>query len=321
MSSIKTFQKISELLNITSDKAEKFYQKSKLAKEFSNTEESDEWFDKRLKKQIIFLSSSDYEESCLTSLKALSNFAGTDFGSSRQRDFNQKWADTTRGYLGEKAFQKFIFDKAKIKSELAHKKGQLSEFINTDIAKIKKPKEKSYKEPKKNIGIKTTKFNGMWLDIPGRQFQRSDYHILVKVFLKTNHIFSFFKKISVFKDKLLKRAVQEGYFETKEADHFFNTIPDLDKIPAYIVGFVQSANFQSNDYEYKGIRGPKHYTICAWKGRYKKDFLDDIKQKENVKEDVKFAGINKFSHDDAYIFNTGNLSWRDSDWKRLFRSL
>ena len=88
MSSIKTFQKISELLNITSDKAEKFYQKSKLAKEFSNTEESDEWFDKRLKKQIIFLSSSDYEESCLTSLKALSNFAGTDFGSSRQRDFN-----------------------------------------------------------------------------------------------------------------------------------------------------------------------------------------------------------------------------------------
>ena len=163
MSKVKVVQQISKLLKIDVDRAKKFYKKSNSAGEFSNIEESDEGFDKQLKKRVTFLSSSDYEESCLTSLKALNNFAETDFGSSRQRDFNQKWADTTRGYLGEKAFQKFIFDKAKIKSELAHKKGQLSDFIYTDIAKIKKPEEKSYREPKKTISIKTTKFNGMWL--------------------------------------------------------------------------------------------------------------------------------------------------------------
>ncbi len=221
MSNIKMVQQISELLNISLDKAQKFYEKSNSSGEFSNTEESEEWFDKRFKKRLVFLSAGDYEESCLTSLKALSNFAETDFGSSRQRDFNQKWADTTRGYLGEKAFQNFLFDKTKIRSKLAHKKGPLSDFIDTDIAKVKKLKEKFYREPKKTIGVKTTKFNGMWLDIPGTQFQHSDYHILVKLILETNHIFSFFKTISVFKDKLLRRAVEKGYFEKKRSGSFF----------------------------------------------------------------------------------------------------
>ncbi len=107
----------------------------------------------------------------------------------------------------------------------------------------------------------------------------------------------------------------------KEADHFFATIPDLNRIPAYIVGFVHSENVNSDNYEYDGKRGRKHYTIKSWKGRYKKRFLNDIKQKECIEGDIKFEGINKFSHDDAYIFSTGHLKWRSSDWRALFNSL
>ena len=206
----------------------------------------------------------------------------------------------------------------KIQSTLKHKEGDLDKFINMDIHEVKLKEEKAFRIPKKTIGIKTTNFNGMWLDIPGKQFHRSDYHILVKLFLEKDHMFSFFKEISVFKDKLLKRAVDKGYFTKQTADNFFNTIPNLNMIPAYITGFVKSANY---DHKYKGKKGRKHYTITSWKGQYKRSFLEQIKKKESIEGDIKFAGINKFSHDDAYIFNTGNLKWSEVDWFSVIKSL
>ena len=95
-------------------------------------------------------------------------------------------------------------------------------------------------------------------------------------------------------------------FKKHEADNFFDAIPNLDAIPAYITGFVKSDKFQSN-HEYKGKKGRKHYTITSWKGKYKRSSLERIKERESIEGDIKFQGINKFSHDDAYIFNTGNL--------------
>ena len=321
MSDINTVKQISDLLNMTELTAEKFYKKSYIAKEFLTDKESGEWFNNRLKSKTVFLTVSDYESACLSALRALKNFAETDFGSSRQRDFNQTWADTTRGYLGEKAFQKFLSKKSGIESKLEHKKGHRNEFIHTDIYKIKKQGEQRFREPNKTIGIKTTKFNGMWLDIPGSQFQHSDCHVLVKLHLEINHIFSFFKGISVFKDKLLSRAVEKGYFNHQEACAFFSEIPDLKQIPAYIAGFVNSKEFRSEKYEYTGKKGHKHYTIESWKGKYERRFLQNIRERECVKEDIKFRGINKFSHDSAYIFNTGSLKWSDSDWQIFFNSL
>lgn len=313
-------KKISNILNLNEKNSETFYKKSLLSGEFSNESSFEDWIENRLKKNVIFLNKSDYEEMCLNSLKSLRNFAETDFGSSRQRDFNQKWADTTRGYLGEKAFQKFLLKRFEIKSKLKHKKGELSDFIHTDIHAIKRKGEKKLQSLRKTISIKTTKLNGMWLDIPGAQFHHSDYHVLIKLILEQNHMFSFFKEISIFKDKLLRRAVEKGYFKKHEADNFFNTIPSLDKIPAYITGFVKSQNFKSN-YKYKGKKGHIHYTITSWRGKYKHSFLTRIKDKESITGNVNFQGINKFSHDDAYIFNTGNLNWSDSDWKTLIKSL
>ena len=313
-------KKISDLLKLSENNSRIFYEKSFIAGEFLNESDFDDWFENRLKRNIIFLSKSDYEEMCLNSLKALRNFAETDFGSSRQRDFNQKWADTTRGYLGEKALQKFL-EKFKISVKLQHKAGELNDFIGTDIHEIKKPGENRLRTPKKTIGIKTTKLNGMWLDIPGAQFHHSDYHILIKLMLEKDHIFSFFKEISIFKDKLLKRAVEKGYFKKNEADEFFNTIPNLEKIPAYITGFVKSSDFKSDHYFYAGKKGRKHYTIQSWRGRYKSSFLQKIKEKESIEGDIKFQGIGEFSHDDAYIFNTGSLNFSSDGWNTFTDSL
>ena len=314
-------EKISNLLDTTKEISEKVYKASFDSREFVTEDECEDWFHNRFKESVIFLDKSDYEKMCLTSLKALKNFPGTDFGSSRQRDFNQKWADTTRGYLGERAFQKLIEKKFKIKSKLKHTPGKREDYDKTDIDKIKKKEDIQFRTPKKTIGIKTIKFNGMWLDIPGMQFKHYDYQVLVKLILEVNHIFSFFKEISVFKDKLLKRAIEKGYFKKQEAEAFFSEIPSLKEIPAYITGFVESKQFQSNKYEYKGKKGSKHYTITSWKGEYKKDFLNEVKKKYNVTGDIQFQGIKEFSHQSAYIFNAGSLSWKKYDWKKFVNSL
>ncbi len=161
----------------------------------------------------------------------------------------------------------------------------------------------------------------MWLDIPGQHFRHYDYQVLVKLILEVNHIFSFFKEISIFKDKLLKRAVEKGYFEKHEADRFFSEIPNLKEIPAYVAGFVRSESFQDEEYKYRGKKGPKHYTVVSWEGKYKSHFLEKIKKEHNVKGRVEFQGIKRFSHGDAFVFNTGNLAWSQADWDSVIKSL
>ena len=314
---------ISNLLNTKKEISERLYTSSFKSGEFSTPDECGKWLKNRLKENTIFLDKSDYEEMCLNALKVLNNFPGTDFGSSRQRDFNQKWADTTRGYLGEKAFQKFLLQKFKINSKLKHTSGERKDYDGTDIDQIKKKGEENFRQPQKNIGVKTTKFNGIWLDIPGQQFEHYEYHVLIKLILEINHIFSFFKEISIFKDKLLKRAIEKGYFTNREAESFFSEIPSLTRIPAYIAGFVESREFLLNrsEYEYTGKKGIKHYTIISWKGKYKQSFLSDIKNRYNIEGEVKFQSIGKFSHQDAYIFNTNSLRWSNTDWKSLVDSL
>ena len=308
-------EKISDILGSNILDSEKFYKKSLVSGEFSNEKESFNWIKNRLENNTVFLTVADYEEVCLNALKSLKNFAGTDFGSTRQRDFNQKWADTTRGYLGERAFQKFLLKKFGMESQLKHTEGELKDFVHTDIYEVKEKGEQKFRKPKKTIGIKTTSLNGMWLDIPGTQFHHSDCHILVQLLLEKNHMFSFFKEISIFKDKLLKRAIEKGWFNKDEAGAFFDNIPNLKQIPAYIAGFILTKNFKSNKYKYKGKKGIKHYTITSWSGRYNRSFLEDIKKQKDIKGDIKFQGINRFSHDSAYIFNTGNLRWKESDWQ------
>ena len=321
MSDKNYIKQISDLLGLNAAGSEKFYKKSCVSGEFSTEGEIADWIENRLKSNTVFLTVADYEEICLNALKSLKNFAETDFGSTRQRDFNQKWADTTRGYLGERAFQKFLLKKFNMESRLKHTVGELRDFIHTDIYEIKGKGERKFRQPKKTIGIKTTSLNGMWLDIPGTQFHHSDCHILVQLMLEKNHMFSFFKEISVFKDKLLKRAVEKGWFNKAEAGAFFNNIPDLREIPAYITGFALTKNFQSDQYKYKGKKGIKHYTITSWEGKYSHSFLEKIKKQNGIEGDIKFKGINKFSHDSAYIFNTGNLNWRAPDWREFINAL
>ncbi|MCY4523403.1 MAG: hypothetical protein OXB84_01560, partial [Halobacteriovoraceae bacterium] len=209
-------------------------EKSLITGEVSSEEDIDRWLTKRFLPNLIFIEPSDYAQMCFNSLKVIKKIAPTDYGSSRQRDFGQLWADLIRGYLGEFAFAKFAkknYDKI---INLGHEKGSLKDYLSSDISSI--TVDGIQRKANLSVSIKTTKFNGIWLDIPGDQFSHSDIYILVKIAIDRSHLFSFFKEISVFGDKILKYGLDIGILTEKETKEIYNEIPNFNNIPAYITG-------------------------------------------------------------------------------------
>jgi hypothetical protein len=222
----------------------------------------------------------------------------------------------TRGYLAEYALILFLQKNWNIQAELGHEIGELQDYLPSDIHKIKIDNE-PLRDPKIKIGIKGTKWNGIWFDIPGAQFNHSDIHILVKVGTNRDHLFAYFKHISVFKDKVLKRGIELGALNQVEADLLFDNLPLFQPIPAYISGFALK-NSEYNELSYSGKKGRKNYNIETWCGEIKSGDLQRIKELENITiaGKVKFEGIGQFAHDNGYLFNVGNLLWKRDDWEK-----
>ena len=310
---------IKEKLNITTDDAERIIEKSSSGGEITDTFGLSDWLNKRFLPNLVFIDETGYSRMCVDALKILSRTAPTDFGSSRQRDLGQLWADMTRGYLGEYAFLLFLKERWGVKANLGHEVGTLQEYLPMDIHQIRESSEK-YRKPKIKISVKTTKWNGIWLDIPGDQFNHSDIHVLVKVGAGRDHLFAFFKEISVFKDKVLKRGEDVGALSSVEAEDLYNNLPSFKPIPAYICGFVRKDAAYKN-MPYTGTKKIKHYTITSWNGPINPGDLERIKKDKGVPGLVKFEGIGDFAHDKGYLFNTGSLLWEDNDWKQVCQCL
>jgi len=144
----------------------KFVEKAFQATMFSTTSENDigEWYENNFKPNLFLLDEQEYTEATIQSLRIQFLIAGTDFGSSRQRDMGQKWSDTIRGYLGELGVRQVLKRKFNLDISLGHEPGELDDFLPTDIHKVKKLGDTEFRDPKINVSIKTTKSNGIWLD-------------------------------------------------------------------------------------------------------------------------------------------------------------
>jgi hypothetical protein len=221
----------------------------------------------------------------------------------------------TRGYLGEYAVKLFLSKNFYIETELGHEQGELRDFLPTDIHRIKK-NNGNWGSPRINLSIKTTKWNGIWFDIPGDQFNHSDIHIFVKIGVGRDHLFAFFKKISVFKDKILKKGKDIGLLSEQEADNLFDSLPSFSSVPAYICGFVEK-DTPFEELPYGGKRGRINYNITSWNGQRCPGDTEKIKTREHVSGSVKFEGIGDFAHESGYLFNTGNLKFSAEDWKKV----
>ena len=132
----------------------------------------------------------------------------------------------------------------------------------------------------------------------------------MKVGVGRDHLFAFFKHISVFKDKIFPEGIKKGELTDKEANKLFKDLPSFSPIPAYIAGFaLRKAKYKN--LPYGGKMGRKHFTIHSWKGAMLPEDLEEIERREKLSKggQVKFKNIGKFSHDKGYLFNTGSLLW------------
>jgi hypothetical protein len=308
---IEAVQKvICENLNISEIEALKILEKAKAGQEFIDDSDVEEWLEERFLPNIVLIDENGYEKMCIEALKK----SATDYGSSRQRDFGQLWGDMTRGYLAEYAFVLFLEKVWGIKADLGHESGNLKDYLPCDIHTIQKTGE-IIRKPNLNIGIKGTKWNGIWLDIPNNQFNHSDIHILVKVGVSRDHLFAYFRHISVFKDKILKKGIEIGCLDQTSANILFDDLPSFKPIVAYISGFaMKDKEYKSLDYS--GKKGRKNFTIKSWNGQYKETDLAEIKKLENINGKVEFEGIGTFSHNQSFLFNVGNLLWKKEDWEK-----
>lgn len=319
MTQEEVIQKISSHLSTDAKEAEMILDKAIIGGETTD-DDLESWLNNRFIPNLVFIDEDGYARMCIDALKIVGTTAASDYGSSRQRDLGQLWADMTRGYLGELAFKIFLKQNG-IDIELGHEAGELSEYLPNDIHRVKRGSEE-FREPKVKVGIKATKWNGIWFDIPGDQFNHSDFHVLVKVGTGRDHLFAYFKKISVFKDKVLRVGQDIGLLSGDEANALYDKLPTFRPIAAYITGFVEKdAEYQ--DLPYKGRGGRLHYKVKEWNGQIKAGDLARIKAKENLTERgrVEFEGIGSFAHDSGYLFNTGNLKWKKKDWEKVFKEL
>lgn len=314
----KIIEEILSLTGLTKDELFLVMDRAILGGE-TNRSDIIEWLYEKFLRNVVLIDDKAYAKMCVDALKILGGTAATDYGSSRQRDMGQLWADMTRGYLGEQAFAQFLKKKWNIQCDLGHEIGQLDHYLPMDVHTIKKEKEE-IRQPHLNISIKTTKWNGIWMDIPGDQFNHSDVHVLVKVGAGRDHLFAFFKLISVFKDKVLKIGQDVGSLTTDEASELFDKIPSFRPIPAFVCGFVLK-NKSYEELSYRGRKGRKNFTITSWNGPIKAGDKDKIKVKENISGSVKFESIGDFAHDNGYLFNTGNLLWKDEEWNSVIKEM
>lgn len=288
--------------------------------EFIEESDIDNWYSNRFKPNVFKISEDTYLKAMIEALKIQFLIAGTDFGSSRQRDLGQKWSDTIRGYLGEFGTQQWFKERWDIDIDLGHEEGTLEEYLPTDIHAVKTPSDTELREPNLKVSIKSTKSNGIWLDIPGDQFHHSDIFILTKLIITTDHLFSFFKAISVFEDKILKCGLDKGYLTQEVADQIYDNIPSFKPVYGYIAGFVEYAEqYESYNYEYS--IGRTNAKLYGYSGVYEGDeTLREIKRKidsietDKTVKNCEFVGIGKFNSSKRYVFGMRNLRYTDQDW-------
>jgi hypothetical protein len=281
----------------------------------------------------VVLDEDDYMKVAVHALRNAQKFAATDYGTSRQRDLGQLWADTIRGYLGETAFAKWLDLKFGIKVELDYSVGELEQYLPSDVKSV------NGRKPRLNISIKTTKLSGIWLDVPGKQFEHSDAFVLVRIGVPREHFVAFLKLISAIKDKLLKPASEKGIISDAEAEQLWEEIPNFKPVPAYIAGFLEKSapggtirvgEVSKADGEVKMRRRERRFVLNRFLGfwdpadsRYENEVRRRLSSKKKSAEGMPliFEGIEHFSGGPHFIASSNFLKKKREEWQELIARL
>jgi len=312
------------LPDLDKDQAKKLADSARKGGEIPEFSLFEVWLQQRASFGTVMLDSMDYVTALTHALRVAPNLAPTDYGTSRQRDLGQLWTDVARGFLGEIGFAKFMRERFGLDLVLDYSLGPIEEYLPSDIKAIKMP-DGNLVEPGVKISFKTTKFSGIWLDIPGAQIGHSDVFVLIKLGIPREHFLAFLKWISFIKDKLLPHAVESGAINQTQAQDLWDSLPEFKKIPCYICGFL-------DDRLIKSPPGPvfraEHTRAGTLKGYLMQSYVGWVKDRkpELVPEELRsanwrFESIGTFSAEEHFVANAGSLIFSDLEWKNLVKKL
>ncbi|MEM3449876.1 MAG: hypothetical protein QXP38_13590 [Nitrososphaerota archaeon] len=273
----------------------------------------------------VILTEKDYTYALIQALNVSMNLRATDYGTSRQRDLGQLWTDTTRGFLGERAFSKFLFDRFQIVSKFNYQiDTEIDKFLSSDLEEIVLDNGTNIK-PRINLSIKTTKLNGMWLDVPGAQIRHSDYFVLIKLGTTRYHFVSFLKWISAIRDKLLKLALSDGILDEDKAQDLYDKLPNFECIPCFIYGFIEKQRFETNnenDCKTRLVRSknstrPK-IMVIQYIGEINGNKPSKFHSPDRDNVDYEYQSIGKFSQGKHYI---SSINFLEHNWSSLLEKM
>lgn len=302
------------------------------------TEDSPEtiekWFKDRFKTNCVILDKDDYSRALIRSLWIAPNLASLDFSGGRLRDFAQLWTDTARGFLGEIAIQKFLKENFNFNMHIETRRGEVEEFMPSDIFVMEKGKKKPRKS-KTKVSIKTGKFNGRWLEIPESQFKQSDVFVFVKLGISRYHFSAYLKTLKTI-EQIFKRGKELNELDEKQIKILSKEIPEWTPIPAYIAGFVEKSklnlpvhalNFRTPRKRKIGEDGQRPISrieIEGGVGLFSYESVGEVKEVKacGITNDtpIVIAGIGK-EVDGNFYASSGKLMFRKQDWKSLVDSL
>lgn len=290
------------------------------------------WLETRFLPQTIWLSSDDYARGITRALPQALIFAGSDFGSSKQRDLGQLWTDTARGLLGEIAVQRFFVEKLGIKIEQDTSLDlDIDDYITTDIKRVQESSGE-YRETKINTSIKTGKFNARWLDeYSAPKNSHIDAFIFVRLGTPKEHFVSYLKDISFLKTKLFPKAIELGELTADSSSELWDSIPKFEPIPAYVSGFLLAKDLISPIHSvtlevagrenYRGRDTRKIY-IKKGVGVFTRNNLYTIPEFLEIDPEHKLkiiiSGIEKeIDNKDHFYANTGSFDYGIDNWRRF----
>ncbi|MEM1638293.1 MAG: hypothetical protein QW247_11365 [Pyrobaculum sp.] len=306
-----------------------------------NFKSKEEWADNLVFSSVL-LTRNEYLEATVHALRLAPKIAATDYGTSRQRDLAQIWTDAIRGFLGEIAFRKWLKERFGIEIKLDFRIGPLEEFLPSDLTRIKKPREE-WREPKLRVSIKTTKLQGMWLDVPYAQLEHSDAFVLVRVGVSRGHFLAFLKDISVIMDKILALARNQGLEFSEE--EIRDSIPRFKNIPAFVVGFFDKGEMADKLRDRRAVliadgrlkqkrSGGYRLVLNKFAGWWnpkdpecKKRVVDSfMKTHPEVRLDanklnIEFEGLGETSETLHFLASSGALKQKREDWEKLISRL
>lgn len=305
------------------EEIDKLYNSAEKAGEIDKCGSAESWFN-RACYGLVELENDDYIVALTHALRIAPNLAATDYGTSRQRDLGQSWTDTARGFLGEIALGKFIKERFNIEIIPDYSLGSIENYLPSDIKNLRLENEEIV-EPKIRFSFKTTKFNGIWMDIPGAQFHHSDAFALIKIGITREHFVAFLKKISFVRDKLIPLAKKIGTIDDKQANQLWDGLPEFKKIYCYVAGFIDKDKLElSAAMDYRVMRNRKG----DLKGYLMRKYCGWLKngKPQNVEEGLmdynwEYESIRNFSSQDRFIASTGCLLYSEDNWRDIVGKL